>query len=289
MAVTAEFPEMGPDWPLLRAALADRGITAATQVWNDPAADWAGADLVVAYGAWDYIHHVSAFLRWVDRVAGQTTLVNPAKTLRWNLDKHYLAVLARAGVPTVPTNWVEPGDDADTVDFPPGEFVLKPAISCGGFQTARYADRPSDHAEARVHLNQLRRAGNGVMVQAYQAAVDTQAETGLVFLGGAYSHAIRKAPLLAPGTRPRANLHDEAAITPTQPTPAQRQVAEHALGAAQALLGPLSYARADLVPGSDGKPQLLELELLEPALYLTHHPPAAARFADVLSALLAGV
>ena len=87
-------------------ALAELGIEASTQVWTDPACRWDEFDLVLANGAWDNIHRPDEFLAWADRVAEVTTLVNAPAVLRWNLDKRYLAALADAGVPTVPTTWL---------------------------------------------------------------------------------------------------------------------------------------------------------------------------------------
>ena len=103
-AASAQYPDLHDDWPLLRAALADAGVDAVTAVWNDPDVDWSAFDLVLANGAWDNIHHVDEFLAWADGVAGcGVPVCNSAATLRWNIDKHYLLDLERAGVPTVPT------------------------------------------------------------------------------------------------------------------------------------------------------------------------------------------
>ncbi len=105
----ALFPDLHDDWPLLRRALAENGIDAVTAVWSDPDVDWTAFDLVLASGAWDNIHHVDEFLSWADGVAALGVPVrNTPATLRWNIDKHYLRDLERAGVPTVPTVWVEP-------------------------------------------------------------------------------------------------------------------------------------------------------------------------------------
>jgi glutathione synthase/RimK-type ligase-like ATP-grasp enzyme len=289
VAASAAFPDLRPDWPILQAALARRGITAITQVWNDPDVSWHDLDLVVANGAWDNIHHPDQFLAWADEVSRHTMLVNSPATLRWNLDKRYLADLASADVPTVPTTWVEVGDVADRIDLPAGEFVVKPSISGGGFQTARYGTDASEHETARAHITQLIGVGRSVMVQPYQSAVDTEAETGLIFLGGRYSHAIRKGALLPMGTRAGASLYNDEAISPTRATQAQLATAVHTLEVAEALLAPTTYARVDLVPGHDGSPVLLELELLDPALFFEHYPPGADRFADVLAACLRSV
>ena len=114
-ASCARLPDLHDDWPLLRAALADAGVDAVTAVWNDPAVDWSAFDLVLANGAWDNIHHVAEFLAWAEGVATAGVPVhNSPATLRWNIDKRYLRDLEGAGVPTVPTVWVEPTEDPPT-------------------------------------------------------------------------------------------------------------------------------------------------------------------------------
>ena len=126
-------------------------------MWSDPSVDWSSFDLIVANGAWDSIHHVDEFLSWVDdREGGAVPTVNSPATLRWNLDKRYLRVLEAAGVATVPTMWVEPGTgDAEAATevergLSLGEIVVKPSISGGGFQTARYETH--EHADAVRHV-----------------------------------------------------------------------------------------------------------------------------------------
>jgi glutathione synthase/RimK-type ligase-like ATP-grasp enzyme len=283
VAASATYPDLRPDWPLLQDALTTRDIEAETQVWTDPEADW-DVDLVLANGAWDNIHRPDEFLAWVEDVASRTLVVNTPQTLRWNMDKRYLATLAEAGVPVVPTSWLDPIEQPTAVELPETEFVVKPAISGGGFQTARYdGARKDDRTEAQSHINHLRLTGRTVMVQPYQHGVDSnEAETGLIYLGGVYSHAIRKGGQLPPGTRAGPGLHNEASITPGVANPEQLAVAEQILAVAEQLLGPLTYARVDLIPGVDEVPTLIELELLDPALFFDHHPPAAEVFADVL-------
>ena len=119
-AASPEFPDLHDDWPLLRAALARRGVDAGTAVWSDPEVDWSAYDLVLANGAWDNIHHTDEFLAWVDRVSGTlgVAVVNSPAVLRWNIDKRYLRDLEAAGVPIVPTLWVEPGASPRTSTSP---------------------------------------------------------------------------------------------------------------------------------------------------------------------------
>jgi hypothetical protein len=125
------------------------------------------------------------------------------------------------------------------------------------------------------------------MVQPYQAAVDTQGEAGLIFLGGTFSHAIAKSPLLRPGAGPQSHLWQDEEIGALEPTEDQCATARAALAAAEHVVGPTTYARVDLVPLADGTPAVLELELLDPALFFETRPEAATTYARVLRRLIA--
>jgi glutathione synthase/RimK-type ligase-like ATP-grasp enzyme len=204
--------------------------------------------------------------------------------LRWNIDKHYLLDLERAGVPAVATQWVEPGTtDAGvaSVILPKGEVVVKPSVSGGGYRTARY--EPHEHAAARAHALQLIAAGRTAMVQPYEPRVDVEGETALVYIGGAFSHAVHKGPMIRRGAGPLEHLLDNLVITAASATAAQRRLAGTALAAAEELLGPTSYARVDLVETAQGDPAVLELELLDPVLSFIHHPEGAATLARELA------
>jgi glutathione synthase/RimK-type ligase-like ATP-grasp enzyme len=283
------FPQLHDDWPLVRAALAEIGIDALPVVWSDPAADWSSFDLIVANGVWDNIHHVDEFLAWVAaREQDGTPTVNSPATLRWNLDKRYLRELEAAGVPIVPTSWIEPGAAGDTADIdvalPEGEVVIKPSISGGGHRTARY--RPDEHEDARAHARDLVASGRTVMIQPYQASVDEVGELGLVFLGGEFSHAIQKDPMIRRGAGPLDHLIDNQVVRAATASSGHIELGQRAVAAAEALLGPTTYARVDVVEAADGEQAVLELELLDPVLFFPEHPPAALTYAEVLSAAL---
>ena len=285
VAACARFPDLHDDWPLLRAALADTGVPAVTAVWNDPAVDWSAFEFVLASGAWDNIHHVDEFLAWADGVAAAGVLVrNSPATLRWNIDKHYLRDLEQAGVPTVPTVWVEPeqqASDLSTLTIPEGEVVVKPSVSGGGYRTARYG--PDEHEAARAHVHELLAAGRTAMLQPYEPRVDAEGETGLVYVGGTFSHAVHKDPMIRRGVGPSDSLIHNQVVTGAMATAAQLVVADQALAAAEGLLGPTTYARVDMVETLDAGPALLELELLDPVLFLTHHPEGAVTLARQLA------
>ena len=275
------LPEMDHDWLLLRAALSERGVAATAEVWSDPAVDWASFDLVVVRGTWDYFGRLDEFLAWIQRAGTASRLVNPAPVLRWNSDKRYLIDLGAASVPVVATTWALPGE---AWCAPEGEFVVKPSVSAGGFETARYL--PGEVDLARRHVDRLHQAGYVAMVQPYMASVDRDGETALIYLGGRFSHAIKKGALLQAGRGVVDELWAGQRISPTEPSVAERAIAEAALAAAQQVTGTaVSYARVDLLPDAHG-PAVIELELIEPALFLDLAAGAAERLAEVLTALL---
>jgi hypothetical protein len=265
------FPDLYEDDRLVVAPLQAAGVEVRPAVWDDPAVDWSSYDLVVVRSTWDYPLRRDEFLNWA---ASVPRLANPADVLTWNTDKRYLAELAAAGVPVVPTEFVAPGED---YDLPLYEHVVKPTVSAGARDTRRFAagEDSAEHAEA------LLAASRHVMVQPYQPAVDEAGETAVLFFRGEHSHAARKAPVLVPGL----DDPNEVGITPREATSAQLAVAEAAL-AAVPWPEPLLYARVDLVPGPDGAPVVMELELTEPCLFLLQSVAAADRFGDAIRASL---
>ncbi len=262
LATCSWMPDLGEDGPALLAALPE----AEPVVW-DSGADWTAFDLVVVRSTWDYSSRLAEFLTWARSVP---RLANPADVLVWNTDKTYLRDLERAGVPVVPTTWLAPGERF----IPPaGPFVVKPTVSAGARDTARY-DEPSP-AAAR-HAEQLLAAGRPVMVQPYLDGVDTEGETAVLLFEGQVSHGACKAALLDASAGVRQDLAGQSIVTPREPSAAQVEVA---LAAVTVAGSDLLYARVDLVPGPDGSPVVLELELTEPSLFLRDAPRAAERFA----------
>ena len=294
LATAAEFPDLDEDGPALMRALADDGLKGEPAVWSDPRVDWSGYDLVVVRSTWDYHLRRDEFVAWAHRVAGTTRLANPADVLAWNTDKTYLHTLQDAGLPVVPTQWLVPGDNL-TVPTE-GEYVVKPAVSAGSNDTNRYV--AGDHDELAVaHVTSLLADGRTVMVQPYLAQVDTYGETALLYFDGRFSHAIRKGPLLTPAMGAVDGAYRPETITVREPSATEHAAAEQVLDAlaeiSPARRDDLVYARVDLVPGPDGAPVLLELELAEPSMFLIHDgstgTEAAPRFAAAIAAALGGV
>lgn len=283
LVTCAQVPELDADTRKLLAPLAARGVAAEPVVWDDPTVNWAAFDLAVVRSCWDYVPRRAEFLAWARSVP---QLANPPEVLAWNTDKRYLRELAAAGVPVVPTVWVDPGQPWTAPER--GELVLKPAVSMASLDTGRY--RLGDPRQQRLaveHLRRLQAAGRVVMVQPYLPAVDSDGETALVYLGGNFSHAIRKGAVLdGPDTGiDRRFQHDGGLeLRLRRPSAAQRTLADRVLAAVPGGPERLLYARVDLVPDPDGQPLLMELELTEPQLFLGHAPGAADRLAAAITA-----
>ncbi len=290
--VTArEALPLDPDMPLLVEAFGDAGAVAETPCWDDSSVDWSIYAAAVLRSTWDYVDRIEEFLAWCDRCSRQTRLVNTPEIVRWNTDKHYLCDLERAGVPVVPTRYVEslPDAEAELARFLAGDprsltvgracdfddFVVKPAIGAGSRDAARYRRREA--VRAASHVARLLEAKRAVMLQPYLGRVDEHGETAVLYLGGALSHSIRKGPLLRAGADLVEGLFAPEAIGPRIADAAELAVAAAAFRALPFDAPP--YARIDLLRDDRGSPVVLELELTEPSLFLDQAPAAATRFA----------
>jgi glutathione synthase/RimK-type ligase-like ATP-grasp enzyme len=260
-------------------AAALRAAVVATDVvsWDEDR-DWGAYELVVVRTPWDYFDRVPEFLDWAVAVERQTTLVNPADVLRWNSHKGYLVEFTAKGVPTVPTRLV-PGPSTDVADqireVPWEEIVVKPAVDGGARQAWR--GRRDDPALSRV-AERLTDHGD-VVVQPFVPAI-VDGERSLVFLGGRFSHAVRKVPKAGDY---RSQRHLGGQEVDHGPDSAELQVA---LAAMEAAPGRLTYARVDLVDWEDA-PVLIELEVIEPDLFFRDVPERIARFVEVVQDELA--
>lgn len=285
IALATYRPEEGAesldrDLPVLRAALEDAGAEAVVGYWDDPDVDWAAFDLVVIRSTWDYSWRVAEFVAWAERCGKLTRLANPAAVVRWNTDKRYIGDLAEAGVPTVPTRYLAPGAPAEFPDD--REYVVKPTSGAGARLAARY--RPEERETALRQLERMHDRGLTAMVQPYLTSIDTAGERALQFYGGRFLHASRKGAVLEPGTAYDADKVAHPRLEPWQPTPAELAVAERALGAVPRWTdgSELLYARVDLVDGDDGNPCVMELELVEPNLFLWLHPESVPVVAEAV-------
>lgn len=245
-------------------ALRRRGLHARWMSWDDPRTE--AADLVILRAAWDYAERREEFLAWTGRVRN---LLNPPALVAWNSDKHYLRDLAAAGVPTLPSAFLEPGQAAAVPSaLADAEVVVKPAVGAGSIDTLRFGDSAAAAEHAAVMLEK----GRSVVVQAYDPRV-RDGETALVFLSGEQSHAFTKGPILPPdGKSPEldaSGVYARERLAPADPDFELWDLGYAALDAACGAVGvardELLYARVDVIGGAPD-PVLLELELIEPAL-----------------------
>ncbi len=253
-----------PDNPALFGALDEARLDATLVSWDDPSVAWDGFDLVVVRSTWDYPSRRSEFLDWARGVAN---LENPYPIIEYSSDKHYLADLERRGLRIIPSHFCDVGDEPTFFDV---DFVVKPCVGAGSLHVERY--RPSDLGSAREHVAALHAEGRDVLIQPYINSVDTLGERALTFIDGEYSHAMTKGPMLNVAATERDFLY-------------RREQMSLATGEADAIgyasevlatlaMADLLYARVDLVASVEGW-LVIELELVEPSLFLTFHEPAA--------------
>jgi len=270
---TCEHPiEHDDDLDFLVPALIREGVEVESPGWSKAGVDWESFDLVLLSSTWDYHERVDEFRAWLDATAAVTRLRNPLELIEWNLDKRYLRELELAGVPTIPTVWIEPGSEADAAaaleerGWP--TVVIKPVIDLGARNLVR--------VDAEMVAPMLDRFEVATMAQPYLASVAERGEVSLVYLAGELSLGVRKIP-----ARGDFRIQPQYGGThePFEPTAESIEIAERALAVAP---GDPLYARVDLVWLDDGSLALIELELIEPALYLDVDPSTVPRFARAL-------
>jgi hypothetical protein len=271
-----ELPSLDADDQRLVSALAARGVEAKPVVWNDASTDWNRWACAVVRSTWDYHLHLEAFLDWAERAGKETALFNPAPVLRWNVHKRYLVELAEQAIPIVDTEVVTRGARPGAL----GEVLarrgwkdvfIKPAVSIDA-QGARRV-RPGEEGEA--HLQSVL-SGSDALVQPFVARLGEYGEHSLIFVQDALTHAVRRQPgvLSVRGGTDIVAADDEQGL------------AGAVLAAAHRLVGPdpFLYARVDLTRDEAGAARLIELELVEPSLFLQNSEAAASALADAIVA-----
>lgn len=310
----AAHPTLHPGDTLAARALTAHGAEVLPVRWDDPAVAWGRFDLISLRTPWDYYRREGEFRAWLSQLAPLGARVkNPVPLVRWNMDKRYLADLARLGVPLPRTCWLSPAPQGET--GAPGlsisgpdkldaarfgsieglslaevleasgldEVVIKPSVSGNAYQTFRSnrAQAAADNARFLAQAQQM-----PLLVQAFVPEI-TRGEWSLIYFappGGPaiHSHTIRKHP--ATGDF-RVQSDYGGRVTPETPPALVEEVARRTLAALPPLAEGWHYARVDLVESAQG-PVLMELEMIEPELFFPYEEGAAARFADTLRAHL---
>lgn len=272
------LPDLDPDDCILKDELVKRGHKVHTCIWDDPSIDWSKFDVSIMRSAWDYHLKQDQFYAWMDKVSRLSKLLNPPATMKWSCHKTYIRELAEANLPVVETHWVARGGSAAGVfdKIQSQKVVVKPAVGLATFGVKKFALDDAGKKEAEAHAAELARTDD-VMIQPFLSSVDDYGERALIFLGGEYSHTVRKTSFqhLAPG----GHAGETSVPTDSAEVAAARKVISY-------LPERPLYARVDLVRDAENQPKVLELELVEPSLFFCFEPTAAVNFANALERIL---
>lgn len=274
LATSAIIPGIHPDDVHLAISLNRLGVETTACVWNDPAVDWSGFDAVLMRTTWDYFKHYAAFKHWLDQLPIPT--INDKRLLRWNSEKRYLLELGRHGVDIIPTCITTAKDVRDTLStMSAREVVVKPTVSGGAWHTLRGVVGEAAFARALAQLP----PELDYMVQAFVPEIVSDGEWSVLFFDGHYSHAVIKR---AATDDYRVQGQFGGSTEAIEPNAAIIASAQRVLAATAAIGHPdHAYARVDGVM-VDGRFLLMELEMIEPSLFLIERPDAAERFASNL-------
>jgi glutathione synthase/RimK-type ligase-like ATP-grasp enzyme len=277
LATSRELPDLWPGDRLLLAELERRGHTTAPVIWDDECVRWRDWDGVVIRSCWDYHLKADAFLAWLETLAAAgVDVVNAPDVVRWNVHKGYLLEVARAGG-RIPSTRVAPRGDRLTLrqhlEYTGwADVVIKPAVSASGFSTRLVTGAPTSDDE-RAYADMI--AAGDVLLQAWVPEVQARGEWSFVFFDRQYSHAVLKRA--APGEF-RVHIEWGGTVESGLPPPALVLDAQTLV---DALDLQVAYARVDGTE-VDARLMLMELELIEPELFLDHHPQAASRLANAV-------
>jgi glutathione synthase/RimK-type ligase-like ATP-grasp enzyme len=270
----ADYPEPC-DWAfdVEAEAVRARGVEVEAVPWTD-GRDLSGYDLILPLVAWGYHLRYRQWLSFLDDLqAAGLPVVNPPQLLRWNSDKAYLKELGAQGISSVETIEAAALAEADLFAaaelFGTADLVIKPPVSGGAFGTHRI--RAGDSIPASE-------SGQRMMIQPFLPGITTEGEYAIILFGGAYSHTVVKRPKSGDF---RVQPHLGGSTQTCEPPSGGVELAEAALAAAPTNA---TYARVDIVRGSDQQFQIMELELIEPALFLDLAPHGKGAFADAIIA-----
>ncbi len=295
LVTCSDYPNLEPDEANLPDALRERGLEPRIAIWDDPSVDWSKSAVTVLRSVRDYAGRRREFLDWAKRVP---RLLNQAHLLEWNSDKHYLRELEALGLPTIPTMWLEPGQNLSKhqihTRFPAdGDFIIKPAISSGGRGTGRYtATDARSRSEAVAHALAELEAGRTVMVQRYQSEIDRSGEMSMVYLNGLASYGVEKAPMLHSAFRSTDRKQEEVskAYAATEEEwrwgEEIRKVMHRYVKKTNGRDELLLYNRVDIVRGGEGDAHefyVMEISLIDGSLYLSADPENLEKFADAIA------
>lgn len=290
LVTSSDLPELSADFEGLLDALTSRGIDASIAVWDDPSVDWQHAGICVVLTVTDFAARADEFFAWAESVP---RVMNDPQILRWSSDKHSLLDLARRGMPTIKTTWLEPASNLSKHQIHTrmpagGDFVVKSSRSSNRHTTGRYtAVDARSRAAAIEHAGNILATGNAALVQRYVQSIEQRGEKSLIYFNGLLSHSVEKEAVLQteadPGSRPRSRAFPHAV------TEEERHLGEEVRASLHESIRELTgrdhlliYSRIDLVE-NEGKLEVLEVNLMDVTLYLSVVDGALDRFADAIA------
>ena len=279
-----------PDWyvqqilqedHLVQVALERKGLRVHRIDWSNREFDWSSTECALMRAAWDYTERYNEFLKFILNVSEQTVLINPPKTILWNIDKHYLRDLGNLGVAIPQTIYIEKNESTSLRhlhhQYGLKDSILKPAMSGGARHTYRLHDGNLDQHET---IFQQLISQETMMLQPFLHSVTTFGEITLIIIGGTFTHAVLKKA--ASGD---FRVQDDFGGTVHHYSPTKEEVsfAERTVSVCEPVP---AYARVDLLKDAEGNLVVSELELIEPELWFRFHPPAADLLANEILKIL---
>ncbi|SIQ50372.1 ATP-grasp domain-containing protein [Pontibacter lucknowensis] len=261
--------------------LAEKGHKISFQVWDDEQVDWTAFDAIIIKSPWDYFDKINAFYTWLDKLEAMgCPVLNPVRTLRWNADKQYFKDMQAQGVKIVPTVWLEQGStfDADSVFTAIGrdKIIVKPRVSGAAKNTLAISREEVGAYTDRVNALLQHEP---FLAQPFLEEIRTQGEWSFLFFNGRYSHAVLKTA--KSGDFRVQHFFGGSVHTPTPPA----GMLQTATTIVEQFAHDCLYARVDGVE-LNGELVLMELELIEPFLFLSTSEGALDRYYQALQQLL---
>ncbi|MCC6866373.1 MAG: hypothetical protein IT280_09475 [Ignavibacteria bacterium] len=266
---------------LLRIALEKQGLSVSRINWDNPKFNWTETKYIIIRTPWDYFNRYAEFSNWFEETAKITQFINSYEIIKWNIDKHYMLELKTLGINIPDTIFIEQGEKRTLKEITSGinwdEFILKPAISGGAWNTFRFSREKIENHEL-IYKKLIK--DNCMMLQEFQHTIISQGEVSYMIFGGKFTHAVLKN---AKGGDYRVQDDYGGSVHDYNPSNEEIIFAEQAVN----LTKPgIPYARVDVMRDNNGKLSVGELELFEPELWFRKYPPSADIFAEIVSKMI---
>jgi glutathione synthase/RimK-type ligase-like ATP-grasp enzyme len=272
----SDYPDLQSDFHFLKSELEAQGLKVRPVVWNQIEVDWSNFKNLLFCSVWDYCSNYPLFHKWLSAREGQCNVINSPEIIRWNLNKSYLQHFEKNSIPVIPTRWIYEQNQLTYLTLDWQDVIVKPAVGAGSsgmkkFESLRQTDK------MKTHINFLLE-DSIVMVQPYLESADKFGETALIYFNGELSHTTHRPLGGHKGTA------DERVETATHIEPSDEQIALGKKVLENIPFKP-TYIRVDLLKDDSGKDVVLEVEMIEPSLFLKNSKTAST-YAKALAGCL---